>query len=107
VLIFYASIYKTLQSDKGCIEFDVLTEVIIKTAFFRDVTKMPNVLDEYIASICEAEELTQQEISLPPACVCFLLGLLLYTEEGNDIFLQNAGLSLNYTALQPIRLYSY
>jgi hypothetical protein len=65
------------------------------------------MLEEYIAFICRAEELTQQETTLPPASFGFLLGLLLCTEEGDDSFLENARLSLNYMACQAIRLYPY
>jgi hypothetical protein len=67
---------------------------------------MPYVLEEYIASIYRAEGLTQQKISLPPASVGLLLGLLICPEDGDDIFLQNAGLFLNYMALEPSRPYS-
>jgi hypothetical protein len=83
----------------------------MKTAFFRDVT--PRVFETahcvggIYCSTCRAEKLTQQETTLPPASVSFLLSLLLYTEEGDDTFLEDAGLFLNHTALQPIRLYSY
>jgi hypothetical protein len=38
--------------------------------------------------------------------VGFLLGVLFNPEDGDDIFLQNAGDSQNYTPLQPRRLYS-
>jgi hypothetical protein len=36
----------------------------------------------------------------------FLLGLLFDPEDGGDVCLKNAKLSLNYIALQPTRLYS-
>jgi hypothetical protein len=36
-----------------------------------------------------------------------LLELLFYREDAGEIFLRNVGLSANYKALQPRRLYVY
>jgi hypothetical protein len=47
-----------------------------------------------------------RKLSLLPVSADFLLGLFFSPQDGGDIILRNARLSLNYTALQPRRLYS-
>jgi hypothetical protein len=47
-----------------------------------------------------------RNLRLPSASAGFLLGLLLDTENGADMFLQKFGLSPKYKALQPRRQYS-
>jgi hypothetical protein len=46
------------------------------------------------------------ELSLLPTSASFLLGLFFDPEYGGDMFLQNTGLSPNYTVLQPRSPYS-
>jgi hypothetical protein len=39
---------------------------------------------------------------LPPVSAEFLIGLLFGLEDGDDMFLRNVVLSLNYTSFQPL-----
>jgi hypothetical protein len=49
------------------------------------------------------EEAGSKQLSLLLASVCFMLGLLFYSKDGGDMFLQNVWFSPNYTLLQPRR----
>jgi hypothetical protein len=69
----------------------------------------PNVLEGHITSTFTVKEDAKQEINRVQFAACFgwfLAGLLFYSEDGSDMFLQNAVLSLDYTALQHRTLYS-
>jgi hypothetical protein len=69
----------------------------------------PNVLKGNIISTFRVKEDAKQEINRVQlaACFCwFLAGLLFYSEDGGDMSLQNALLSLAHTALQPKTLCS-
>jgi hypothetical protein len=48
----------------------------------------------------------EQETSSSKCSYWYLAGLHFNSEDGGYMFLQNVGLSLNYMALQPRRLYS-
>jgi hypothetical protein len=48
------------------------------------------------AVLCRSE---RAQLSLPPVSASFLLGLLFYPEDGDDMVLQNIGSSPNYMAL--------
>jgi hypothetical protein len=71
--------------------------------------------EEQIAVIFRAAEEAKQETSksrwqVSRACLWlllfFYLGLLFHPEDDGDMFVRNAGLSLNYTALETRRPYS-
>jgi hypothetical protein len=63
-----------------------------------------NIISTFRVKDDDKQEINRVQLA---ACFCwFLAGLLFCSEDGGDMFLQNAVLSLDSTALQPKTLYS-
>jgi hypothetical protein len=78
------------QIDSSCLEFEVVTPVVMKSSVFWDITPCSVAL---LATCFQAS---------------FLLDLFFDSEIGGDTFLRNVGrFSKDFMALYPIRLVSF